>query len=72
MLAVALLCSFVAFVVFSMGAPVLYTRYGWAPAALLLALRAAQIRRATTYAFGVHTPPRDRVPARIQSIAQPR
>jgi O-antigen/teichoic acid export membrane protein/O-antigen ligase len=40
----ALLSSFVAFVVFAMGAPVLFARYGWIPAALLLALRAVQLR----------------------------
>jgi O-antigen/teichoic acid export membrane protein/O-antigen ligase len=40
----ALLSSFVAFVVFAMGAPVLFSRYGWIPAALLLALRAVQLR----------------------------
>jgi O-antigen ligase len=39
----ALLSSFVAFVVFAMGAPVLFSRYGWIPAALLLALRAVQL-----------------------------
>jgi O-antigen/teichoic acid export membrane protein/O-antigen ligase len=72
MLAVALLCSFVVFLVFSMSAPVLYTRYGWAPAALLIALRATQIRRTTPYAVGVHTPRRDLAPGRLQSIAQPR
>jgi O-antigen/teichoic acid export membrane protein/O-antigen ligase len=72
MLAVALLCSFVAFLVFSMSAPVLYTRYGWAPAALLLALRAVQIRRTTPYAVGAHTPQRGLAPGRLRSIAQPR
>jgi O-antigen/teichoic acid export membrane protein/O-antigen ligase len=40
----ALLSSFVAFVVFAMGAPVLFSRYGWIPAALLLAVRAVQLR----------------------------
>jgi O-antigen/teichoic acid export membrane protein/O-antigen ligase len=40
----ALLSSFVAFVVFAMGAPVLFSRFGWIPAALLLALRAVQLR----------------------------
>ena len=40
----ALLSSFVAFVVFAMGAPVLFSRYGWIPGALLLALRAVQLR----------------------------
>jgi O-antigen ligase len=40
----ALLSAVVAFVVFSMGAPVLFSRYGWVPAALLLAWRAVQLR----------------------------
>jgi O-antigen/teichoic acid export membrane protein/O-antigen ligase len=40
----ALLSAFVAFVVFAMGAPVLFSRYGWIPAALLLAARAVQLR----------------------------
>ena len=40
----ALLSSFVAFVVFAMGAPVLFSRYGWIPAALLLAWHAIQLR----------------------------
>jgi O-antigen/teichoic acid export membrane protein len=44
MVGAALLSSFVAFVVFAMGAPVLFSRYGWIPAALLLALRAVQLR----------------------------
>jgi O-antigen/teichoic acid export membrane protein/O-antigen ligase len=39
----ALLSSFVAFVVFAMSAPVLFSRYGWIPAALLLASRAVQL-----------------------------
>ena len=56
MLALAFLCSFVAFFVFSMAAPILHPRYGWAPAALLLALRAIQVRRTATSALGVHTP----------------
>jgi O-antigen ligase len=72
MLAVALLCSLVAFLVFSISAPAFYTRYGWAPAALLLALRAIQIRRTTPYAVGVHTARRDLAPGRLQSIPQPR
>jgi O-antigen ligase len=45
MVSVALLCSVVAFVAFAMSAPVLYSRYGWISAALLLALRAVQERR---------------------------
>ena len=40
----ALLSSVCAFVVFAMGAPVLFSRYGWIPAALLLAFRAVQVR----------------------------
>jgi O-antigen/teichoic acid export membrane protein len=72
MLAVALLCSFVAFLVFSMSAPGLYTRYGWAPAALLVALRVVQIRRTTPHAVRVHTPRRGLAPGRLESIAQPR
>jgi O-antigen/teichoic acid export membrane protein/O-antigen ligase len=42
--AVALLCSVVAFVVFAMSEPVLYARFGWISAALVLALRAVQLR----------------------------
>jgi O-antigen/teichoic acid export membrane protein/O-antigen ligase len=44
MMGAALLSSFVAFVAFAMSAPVLFSRYGWIPAALLLALRAVQLR----------------------------
>ena len=44
MVVAALISSVVAFVVFAMGAPVLFSRYGWIPAALLLALRAVQLR----------------------------
>jgi O-antigen ligase len=40
----ALLCSFVAFIVFAMGEPIVYVRYGWMPAAMLLALRAQRLR----------------------------
>lgn len=39
------LCSFL---VFAMGAPVLFQRYGWISAALLLVVRAQQIRRAAS------------------------
>jgi O-antigen/teichoic acid export membrane protein/O-antigen ligase len=72
MLAVALLCSFVVFLVFSMSEPVFFVRYGWAPAALLLALRTAQIRRTTPYAVRAHTPRRHLAPGHLQSIAEPR
>ena len=41
-LAVALSSSFVAFIVFAMTAPVLFTRFGWIAAALILALRGVQ------------------------------
>ncbi|MCA1705958.1 MAG: O-antigen ligase family protein [Actinobacteria bacterium] len=41
-LAVALGAAFAAFVAFGMGAPVLFQRYGWAPAAIVTALRARQ------------------------------
>jgi O-antigen/teichoic acid export membrane protein/O-antigen ligase len=72
MLAVGLLCSFIAFLVFSMSAPVLYTRYGWAPAALLVALRAVQIRRTAPYSVGVPTPRRGLASGRLESVAVPR
>jgi len=42
--ALALVCSVLAFIVFAMGQPVLYSRFGWISAALLLALRAVQSR----------------------------
>jgi O-antigen ligase len=45
-LAVALVSSAVAFFMFAMSAPVLFSRYGWISAALLLALRAVQQRGA--------------------------
>ena len=44
-LSAAFLASVVAFVVFGMGEPILFVRYGWFPAALLVALH-AQRRRA--------------------------
>jgi O-antigen/teichoic acid export membrane protein/O-antigen ligase len=44
MLAVALVGSVVAFVTFAMSEPVLFSRYGWISAALLLALRGVQVR----------------------------
>jgi O-antigen ligase len=43
MLVAALLSAVAAFVVFAMGAPVLFSRYGWIAAALLVALRAVQV-----------------------------
>ena len=44
--AASLVSAIVAFTVFAMSEPVLFTRYGWIPAALLIALRAAQQRTA--------------------------
>ena len=44
-IAVALGSSFVAFVVFAMTAPILFTRLGWISAALVLALRGLQLER---------------------------
>ena len=44
MAAVALVASAVAFFVFAMSEPVLYSRFGWITAALILALRAVQER----------------------------
>ena len=46
LLALALYTSFLAFVVDALSEPILYVRYGWAPAAFLLALRAQQRRKA--------------------------
>jgi len=43
-LATALLASVVTFVIFGMGEPILFVRYGWFPAMLLIALRAQQRR----------------------------
>jgi O-antigen/teichoic acid export membrane protein/O-antigen ligase len=40
----ALLSGVAAFVVFAMSAPVLFSRYGWIAAALVLAMRAVQVR----------------------------
>jgi O-antigen ligase len=42
LVALCLVASFSAFVVYAMGAPVLYQRYGWVSAALLMALRRRQ------------------------------
>jgi O-antigen ligase len=46
-LARALAIAFVVFLVFGMAVPLLYQRYAWMPAALLVALRAQQLRRAS-------------------------
>lgn len=53
-LALALCLSSIAFFVYSMGAPGLYQRYGWIAVALLVALRACQVRqkRILKYAKG--------------------
>jgi O-antigen ligase len=44
--AVALFASLMGFLTFSMGEPILYQRYTWFPVALLIALRAQQLRSA--------------------------
>ncbi len=44
-LILALGISFLAFLIVASGQPVLFIRYGWAPAALLLPLRASRLRR---------------------------
>jgi len=41
-LATALLACFAAYLAFGAGAPTLYSRYGWVPVVLVLALRAQQ------------------------------
>ncbi len=51
----ALLSGFIAFLVFGSGAPLLFQRYGWMPAALILALRAQQLRPAASAAPPAHT-----------------
>jgi O-antigen ligase len=45
LLALSLALSFLTFVLFAMSEPILYVRYGWAPVAFILALRAHQRRR---------------------------
>jgi O-antigen/teichoic acid export membrane protein/O-antigen ligase len=57
---VALLSAFVAFVVFAMSAPVLFSRYGWIPAALLLALRGVQLRETGLRRRAAEPPPQTR------------
>ena len=44
-LAIGLFAAFCSFLVFATGAPVLFQRYAWAPAAMLIALRCQQNRR---------------------------
>ena len=58
----ALLAALVAFIVFAMGEPILFVRYGWFPTALLIAVRAQQ-RRASSIEQG------QRVPARHGAMA---
>jgi O-antigen ligase len=45
LLAGSLLGSFATYIVFGLGTPALYERYGWVPVALVVALRAIQLRR---------------------------
>jgi O-antigen ligase len=44
MVVVTLLCSFLAWIIFGMGNPVVYRRYGWIGAVLILCLSAQQLR----------------------------
>jgi len=44
----AMISSLLAFVLFAMGEPILFVRYGWFPVAMLVALRAHQLRAAAT------------------------
>ena len=53
-IAASLISAVVAFTVFAMSEPVLFSRFGWIPAALLLSLRMVQQRRET---FQPETPP---------------
>jgi O-antigen/teichoic acid export membrane protein/O-antigen ligase len=48
-LAATLASALIAFIVFAMAAPVLFTRYGWMPAALVLALRAVQQKEVVSF-----------------------
>jgi O-antigen ligase len=54
---VALLCAFVAFVIFSMSEPILYSRYGWISAALLTALRGIEMRATVAEATALRPGP---------------
>lgn len=65
--AVALGSSVVAFVVFAMTAPILFTRLGWISAALVLALRSVQLERLTS----VEPAARPRVGRRPLASVQP-
>ena len=53
--AVALASSFVAFIVFAMSEPILFSRYGWISAALILALRGVQQERLASLEPASHT-----------------
>ncbi len=48
-LGTAMLASYFAFVIFAMGEPILFVRYGWFPVAMLIALRAQLLRLPTTH-----------------------
>jgi hypothetical protein len=70
MLATALLASVVAFVVFGMGEPILFVRYGWFPAALLVALHAQRRRVEETASVRAARTRRVVSPARVPSATQ--
>jgi O-antigen ligase len=69
-LSTALLASVVAFLVFGMGEPILFVRYGWFPAALLVALHAQRRRAEVTASVRAAGARRVVSPARIPSATQ--
>jgi len=64
LVALALFASLVAFVVFAMGAPVLFQRYAWITAGFMLVLRAHQVRRSARELSEVTMSSRRATPAR--------
>ncbi len=68
-LASAILASYAAFVVFAMGEPILFVRYGWFPVAMLIAMRAQLLRAAVVDRAVVTERPARRVG---RPLAQPR
>jgi hypothetical protein len=48
-LGTAMLASYFAFVIFAMGEPILFVRYGWFPVAMLIALRSQLLRVPVTH-----------------------
>ena len=71
-LVAALFSGVVAFLVFAMGEPILYVRYGWFPAAILVALSAQQRRLAADARAGGHAVARSRRPPPWAGSSGPR